>query len=221
MYKDILDNDDIKALEMLLNEEKMSVAEKRHYLLGAGWDLKLNLLEEDDLFDENDLKAIKKLVNQEPLSPAEKRHYILGSNIKEKVKELSEEAEYQHNVSNIIHKKARNVPNIEDVKVGDQILMKFEEKGMKDHYWCDVKEIDTTFTKDNKPMLTVSINTDLNKEDMTKMVTFGMDGRNSSTLLTYCKTRYDNLELGEKAYSKRALEVKPAQKPKRKNRMRP
>lgn len=79
IYKNILDNDDIKALDMLINEVKMNPAEKRHYLIGVDWDYKIERLEQEDLFDKEDIKAIKKLVADEKLSNAEKRYYIYGT----------------------------------------------------------------------------------------------------------------------------------------------
>lgn len=207
VYKNILDTDDLKALDMLVNEVKMNPAEKRHYLIGVDWDYKIERLEQEDLFDKEDIKAIKKLVAGEKLSNAEKRYYIYGSNIQEKIENLKLETQEKLKVNDINKVKSNNVPDINSLKEGDKILMEFEEMGVKDHFWCDVKSIDDMFTQSGKRMITISVNEDERNMKSDKMVEYGLLKEKRSLLYDYCRHKHHNLEIGEKSYNKRVLEV--------------
>jgi hypothetical protein len=208
-YPEVLEVDDIIALDLLVNEQPMSPAEKRHYILGAHWGAKIEELRKGDFFNTQEIKAIEKLVNEENLSPAEKRHYILNNEFQKKIEYLKNTQQKELLVNDVKKIKSRNVPSIKEVKKGDQLLMSFEEKGVKDHYWCTVKHVETMFKESNSPLLTISINED-NKLDKDKIVDFGRDNKCRSYLVDYCTTRYNNLDIGEKSYNKRVLEVKPA-----------
>lgn len=207
VYKNILDVDDLKALDMLINEVKMNPAEKRHYLIGVDWEYKIERLEQENLFDKEDIKAIKKLVAGEKLSNAEKRYYIYGSNIQEKIEDLKEEVKEKLNVNDINKVKHNNVPNINTLKEGDKVLMEFEEMGVKDHFWCNVKSIDDMFTQSGKRMITISINEYERNMKSNKMVEYGLLKEKKCSLYDYCKYKHQNLEIGEKSYNKRVIEV--------------
>ena len=85
--------------------------------------------------------------------------------------------------------------------------MEFEEIGEKDHFWCDVKSIEDMFTKSGKRMIKISINEDEGNMKSNKMIEYGLLKEKKSLLYDYCKYKYHNLEIGEKSYNKRVLDV--------------
>jgi hypothetical protein len=218
IYKDILEVDDIIALDMLFKEEIMNGAEKRHYIEGAQWEEKIERLKNDNLFNQNEMKAIEKLLSGDYLTGAEKRHYVINNNIQEKIDKLKSVSQNKLSVNDVKKAKSRNIPDIETVKKGDQLLMSFEVKGVKDHFWCDVTNVETMFKESKSQLLTIKINED-NKFDQNKMIDHGRDNKCRSSLLDYCKTVYNNLDIAEKSYNKRVLEVKSAEKMKMKMKM--
>lgn len=91
---DVLEKTDLIALKMLINDNPMSDAEKRHYIEGANWKDKISDLKkinnnQEAVFDSNDLVVIEILTQGEKLNNAEKRHYIIGSGIENKIDELT------------------------------------------------------------------------------------------------------------------------------------
>jgi len=92
MFQDILNKDDLKAINLLINDYKMVGQEKRYYITSVDWKNKLLKLKEKNkkvnFFSEDDIQAIKLLINDREMNSMERLHYIEGSNIKEKVSEL-------------------------------------------------------------------------------------------------------------------------------------
>jgi hypothetical protein len=207
IYKDILDNDDLQALDMLINENPLNNAEKKHYLTGVDWDDKIARLKKEELFTNQELKAIKKLVSEDKLTTAEKRYYILGTEIKDKIEDLKQASQKKFKINNIKKLKSNDVTNINELKEGDQLLMNFEEKGVRDHLWCTVNKIEDESIKSGKRILTISVNDEVRNLNVEKMIEYGLLKENKSLLFDYCKGRYRNLEIGENSYNKRVIKV--------------
>lgn len=112
VYKDILDNDDLQALDKLVNEKTMTEEERKHYIEKIDWNKNIELLKEDGLFDKQQIKALKKLTSEISLTNAEKRYYIEGSNIKEILNELTKETQKNSKVNNIKKIRSNNVPHM-------------------------------------------------------------------------------------------------------------
>jgi len=211
----VLEADDIVALDMLLNDQKMNVAEVRHYITGAKWSEKIAALVSNDFFSGKDIQVIEKLVSKDYLTSVERRDCAFNDEFKEKI-EILKNAKRKDVLINDVQKiRSRGVPEIEKIKEGDQLLMSFEFKKVKDHFWCTVTHVETMFKESKSPLLTISINVD-NKADVNKFVSFGRDNKVASTLLDYSLRVSNNLEISENAYNKRVLDVKPKESPKSK-----
>jgi len=211
----VLEADDIVALDMLLNDQKMNVAEVRHYITGAKWSEKIAALVSNDFFSGKDIQVIEKLVSKDYLTSVERRDCAFNDEFKEKI-EILKNAKRKDVLINDVQKiRSRGVPEIEKIKEGDQLLMSFEFKKVKDHFWCTVTHVETMFKESKSPLLTISINED-NKADVNKFVSFGRDNKVASTLLDYSLRVSNNLEISENAYNKRVLDVKPKESPKSK-----
>jgi hypothetical protein len=212
LFFNVLTKDDITALQMLVQDKEMFMAEKRHYIIGVDWDAKFANLENtnNDFFDKDDIKVMKLLVSGKNLNNAEKRHYIIGSNLEDKLKTI-EESQKDKSINDFLgNKKSKH--DINDVEVGDVLLVKFKVKDCTDLYWCDVKKIDTAFTTDNKPLLTLRINEELNPTVSDTIIDYGMDNENRSYFIDYCKHHFHDLEIGENAFDKRVLDVSKVEK---------
>ena len=56
-------------------------------------------------------------------------------------------------------------------------------------------------------MITISVNEDERNRNSNKMVEYGLLKEKKSLLYDYCRHKHHNLEIGEKSYNKRVLEV--------------
>jgi len=154
-------------------------------------------------------------VSKDYLTSVERRDCAFNDEFKEKI-EILKNAKRKDVLINDVQKiRSRGVPEIEKIKEGDQLLMSFEFKKVKDHFWCTVTHVETMFKESKSPLLTISINED-NKADVNKFVSFGRDNKVASTLLDYSLRVSNNLEISENAYNKRVLDVKPKESPKSK-----
>lgn len=213
VYKDILDNDNLLALDMLVNEKPMTSAEKTHLILNVDWSSKLNSLKLDsELFNKKQLRAIEKLTQNQPLNTVEKQFYIQETNLPAILEKLSEKIKAKLKVNNITKIKSNNVPDISDVKIGDKILMLFEKNNTKEHFWCTVDHLENRSQENKSNLLSISINDD-NKIDENNFIQYGLSNEKKALFFNYCKAKNPDLKISENAYNKRVIEVKHIKKP--------